>query len=263
VEVDLARWVWAFVDRPLERFDQAAAFWANVTDSRVSTRRGCDGEFVTLLPRSGHPSLKLQGVHGPGGALLDLEVNDVPAAVDVARGVGATVVAPHPDWAVMRSPGGQLFCLTPWEGAAARAPMVEHPDGTSSRLDQLYLDVAPAGYEVEKSFWTALTWWELHTGARAEFDLLKPSPGLPVRILLQRLGTGRASSARVDLACSDIEAARSWARTVRRPRSWTLASLDRHEGSGRRCLLSDRQGAGDGRLRDGVPSEADPPAPRS
>jgi hypothetical protein len=69
----------------------------------------------TLLPRSGHPSLKLQGVQGPGGVHLDLEVNDVPAAIDVARGVGATVVSQHPDWAVMRSPGGQLFCLTPWE----------------------------------------------------------------------------------------------------------------------------------------------------
>jgi Glyoxalase-like domain len=157
VEVDLIRWIWAFIDRPLERFDQVAAFWANVTDSRLSTRRGSDAEFVTLLPPSRHPSLKLQGAHGPGGAHLDLEVNDVPAAIDVARGVGATVVAPHPDWAVMRSPGRQLFCLTPWEGAAARAPMVEHPDGTSSRLDQVCLDVAPAGYEVEKSFWTALT----------------------------------------------------------------------------------------------------------
>ena len=55
--------------------------------------------------------MKLQGVHGPGGAHLDLEADDVPAAVDGARGLGATVVAPHLDWAVMRSPGGQLFCL--------------------------------------------------------------------------------------------------------------------------------------------------------
>jgi hypothetical protein len=31
----------------MERFGQAAAFWANVTDSRLSTRRGSDGEFVS------------------------------------------------------------------------------------------------------------------------------------------------------------------------------------------------------------------------
>jgi hypothetical protein len=45
VEVDLIRWIWAFIDRPLERFDQAVAFWANVTDSRLSTRRGSDSEL--------------------------------------------------------------------------------------------------------------------------------------------------------------------------------------------------------------------------
>jgi hypothetical protein len=263
VEVDLIRWIWAFIDRPLERFDQAAAFWANVTDSRVSTRRGSDGEFVTLLPRSGHPSLKLQGVHGPGGAHLDLEVNDVPAAIEVACGVGATVVAPHPDWAVMRSPGGQLFCLTPWEGAVAQAPMVEHPDGTSSRLGQVCLGVAPAGYEVEKSFWTALTGWKLHAGARAEFDLLKPSPGLPIRVLLQRLGTDRASSAHVDLACSDIEASRSWheqcgARVVGRWPHWIVM---KDPAGGAYCLTA--RDPETGRLHGGVPSEADPPAPRS
>jgi hypothetical protein len=164
VEVDLIRWICAFIDRPLDRFEQAAAFWATVTDSRLSTRRGSDGEFATLLPRSGHPSLKLQGVRGPGGVHLDLEVPDVPAAIDAARGLGATVVAPHLDWAVMWSPGGQQFCLTPWEGAASQPPLVEHPDGTSSRLDQVCLDVAPAGYEVEKEFWTTLTGWDLHAG---------------------------------------------------------------------------------------------------
>ena len=88
VEVTLIRWIWAFIDRPLERFDQAAAFWTTVTDSRLSTRRGSDDEFATLLPPSGHSSLKLQGVRGPGGAHLDLEVNDVPAAIDEPRGLG-------------------------------------------------------------------------------------------------------------------------------------------------------------------------------
>ena len=38
------------------------------------------------------------------------------------------------------------------------------------------------------------------------------------------------------------------ARTARRRCSWTLASLNRHEGSGRKCLLSDRQGAEDGQV---------------
>jgi hypothetical protein len=91
VEMDLIRWILAFIDRPLDRFDQAATFWTTVTDSRLSMRRGSDGEFATLLPPSGHPSLKLQGVRGRGGVHLDLEVNDVPAAIDQALGLGARV----------------------------------------------------------------------------------------------------------------------------------------------------------------------------
>jgi len=163
----------------------------------------------------------------------------------------------------MRSPGGQLFCLTPWEGAVARATVVEHPDGTCSRLDQVCLDVAPAGYEVEKSFWTALTGWKLYAGARAEFDLLGPSPGLPIQLLLQRLGTDSASSAHVDLACSDIEAARLWhercgARVVGRWPHWIVM---KDPAGGAYCLTA--RDPDTGRLRGGFPSEADPPAPRS
>jgi len=101
--------------------------------------------------------VKLQGVGGSGGAHLDLEVNDVSEAIDQAQRLGARVVAPHPGLGGHgRSPGGQIFCLTPWQGAALRPPVVEHPDGTSSRVDQVCLDVAPAGYEVEKRFWAAL-----------------------------------------------------------------------------------------------------------
>lgn len=223
----MIRWIWAFIDRPLDRFGQAASFWTTVTESRLSSLRGSDGEFATLLPQSGQASLKLQGVQGPGGGHLDLDVEDVPAAVDGARDLGATVVAPHLDWAVMRSPGGQLFCLTPWEGAASAAPPAVHPDRTSSRLDQVCLDIAPARYEVEKRFWTALTGWELHASARQELNLLKPPPGLPIRILLQRLGGERPSSAHVDLVCSDIEATRSWhqqlgAREVGRGPHWIV-----------------------------------------
>ena len=142
-------------------------------------------------------------------------------------------------------------------GDGDRQPTVD------SRLDQVCLDVAPAGYEVEKSFWAELTGWRLHAGALAEFDLLKPPRGLPIRILLQRLGTDRASSAHVDLACSDIEAARSWheqrgARVVGRWPHWIVM---KDPAGGAYCLTA--RDPDTGRLRDGVPSEADPPAPHS
>jgi catechol 2,3-dioxygenase-like lactoylglutathione lyase family enzyme len=221
------RWIWAFIDRPLERFEQAGTFWTTVTGSRLSPRRGSDKKFATLLPRSGEAALKLQGVHDHGGAHLDLEVDDVPAAIEAARRLGATAVGSKLVSEVMRSPGGQLFCVEPWDGAATRPAVFVHPDGTGSRLDQVCLEIAPALYDVEKEFWTAFTGWELRRSARPEFNLLKPPPGLPIRILLQRLGSDRASSAHVDLACSDIEATRAWheqlgAREVGRGPHWIV-----------------------------------------
>ena len=148
-DVDLIRWIWAFIDWPLDRFEQAATFWTTVTDSGLSARRGSTHEFATLPSRSGQPALKLQGVHCPGGAHLDLEVDDVPAAIVQACGLGATVVASKPVSAVMQSPGGQQFYVEPWDGAASQPPVVEHPDGSVSRLDQVCLDIAQAGYEVK------------------------------------------------------------------------------------------------------------------
>lgn len=252
----MIRWIWAFIDRPLDRFEQAATFWTTVTDSGLSARRGSAREFATFHPRSGQPALKLQGVHCRGGAHLDLEVDDVPAAIVRACRLGATVVASKPVSAVMQSPGGQQFCVEPWDGATSRPPVVQHPDGSISRLDQVCLDIAPAGYEVELAFWTALTGWELHAGARPEFDLLKPPSDLPIRILLQRLDTPGAASAHVDLACSDIEATRLWheqcgARFVGRRPHWIVM---KDPTGGTYCLTArDPQ---TGRLRDDARVEA-------
>ena len=74
-------WLTAFVDRPADRFDAAAAFWATVTESVVSPARGADGEFVTLAPADGDANLRLQRVGTGGGIHLDLHVDDVSAAV--------------------------------------------------------------------------------------------------------------------------------------------------------------------------------------
>ena len=223
----MIRWIWAFIDRPLDQFAPAGTFWTTVTGSALSPLRGSDHEFATLMPRSGEAALKLQGVYDQGGAHLDLEVDDVPAAIEAARRLGAAVVGSKLVAEVMRSPGGQLFCVEPWDGAVSRPAVFVHPDGTSSRLDQVCLDISPALYEVEKDFWTAFTGWEPKAGARPEFTLLRPPPGLPIRILLQRLGSDRAASAHLDLACSDIEATRGWheqlgAREVGRGPHWIV-----------------------------------------
>ncbi|MER6269367.1 VOC family protein [Streptomyces sp. NPDC001797] len=200
------RWTYAFADRPAAHLAAAQAFWTAVTGTFLSAPRGEDDEFATLLPASGVDAcVKLQGVwSGPGGAHLDLCVEDVPGLVKRARELGAETVTEHDGWAVLRSPGGQLWCAAPWHGESVRPPVV-----AGSRLDQVSLDIPPSVYEPETAFWAELTGWELLTGSLPEFRVLGPPAGLPVRILLQRLDDEQPAAAHLDLACADIPATRA------------------------------------------------------
>ncbi|MFJ8534639.1 VOC family protein [Streptomyces sp. NPDC093591] len=229
------RWTYAFVDRPAASFARAHAFWAAVTDTRLSEFRGEQGEFVTLLPGGGADAcVKAQGVDsGAGGAHLDFAVADVPEFVASALRQGAGTVAEHEGWAVLRSPAGQSFCAVPWHGESVRPPVVR-----GSRLDQLCLDVPPSLYDTEVAFWSGLlAGWASAPGSRPEFHVLRPPTGLPVRILLQRLGEerpeeerpgeDRPASAHLDLACADIAATRArheelGATFVSQGASWTV-----------------------------------------
>ncbi|MFI9151907.1 VOC family protein [Streptomyces sp. NPDC053367] len=229
------RWTYAFADRPAARFEEACAFWTAVTGTRLSGLRGGSGEFTTLLPEGADPCVKVQGVaDGPGGAHPDFAVDDVTGFVVRARGLGAEPVADHGDWAVLRSPAGQLFCAVPWQGEAVRPPVAH-----GSRLDQLALDVPPSAYEGEVAFWSGLLAdWQSLPGSRPEFHVLKPPHGLPVRLLLQRLGTERPASAHLDLACADIDATRArherlGAELVARGGHWTVM---RDPAGGTYCL---------------------------
>jgi predicted enzyme related to lactoylglutathione lyase len=215
----MIRWVYAFVDRPRERFAQAAEFWTTVTGTSLSERRGEAGEFVTLVPKDedGHEAgldacLKMQGVVGePRGAHLDLAVEDIPALVDRAVALGASVVAEQ-GYVVLASPAGQLFCAVPWHGESRRPSVVN-----GARLDQVSIDIPPESYEEETTFWGELTGWPVLTGSRPEFRAVKPPARLPVRILLHRLATPDAPAtpsapdvrAHLDFACIDRAATRA------------------------------------------------------
>ncbi len=233
----MIRWNWAFIDRPADRFDEAAAFWSTATGTRLSERRGANAEFATLIAAQGDPCLRMQAVGDSGGAHLDLDVDDLPSAVRRAEALGARVVADHGRWALMRSPHGLAFCLTTDDGRRIPPP-VASPDGAVSILDQVCLDIGPSGFDDEVRFWSALTGWGLSPTSQPEYTRLDVPDHLPVRILLQRLMRDRAPSAHLDLACSDIEDVAAWhqelgARRIGDGAEWTVM---RDPAGGTYCL---------------------------
>ncbi|MFC4374635.1 VOC family protein [Nocardia halotolerans] len=208
----MIRWTWAFLDRPADTFDDCVRFWAAVTDSTASPRRGEHDEFVTLRPATGPAWLKLQAVRDEGGIHLDLDVDDIAATVSTATDLGARVVTEQADYTVLETPAGQTFCFTPWAGGTealeepAPVTVATAPDGTVSRLDQVCLDLSPADIAIDTEFWRALTGWTHQPARRPEFSRLR-GPDQPLHLLLQRLDRARPAAAHADLACSDVAAA--------------------------------------------------------
>jgi hypothetical protein len=200
------RWTWVFLDVPGDRESEAVEFWTAVTRSRLSERRGSDGQFATFLPEHGDPWLKLQVVGGPGGTHLDLDIDDPEDALEVAQAHGAELDATFGDVLVMHSPGGYAFCLTPWPISGRPARQVREQ---ATLVDQVCLDIPGDRYAAEVAFWSALTGWEARPSTvREEVHHLVRPRELPVRILLQRLGEneGRVRG-HLDIACSDRPAA--------------------------------------------------------
>ncbi|MYT74806.1 MULTISPECIES: VOC family protein [unclassified Streptomyces] len=217
------RWTYAFIDRPYEEFGAACDFWARVTGTRRSELRGERGQFATLVPYEGEgdPYVKVQGVaDGPGGAHLDLAVDDVPGESARARSLGAELVFSEEGLAVLRSPAGHLFCLVPWLGES----VVPAGVAAAGRLDQVCLDTAPGVYAAEVDFWAALTGWPEVPCRSPEFRLLKSSP---IQLLLQRLDLDDPPTAHLDLACAEPSRVRSWhvaagSALLREGRSWSV-----------------------------------------
>lgn len=202
----MIRWLWAFLDRPLDRFDDAARFWGAVTETTPSPRRGAHREFATFLPRNADACLKLQGVQAGGGAHLDIDVDDVDAVTHAAvEEHGASVLRREgTGLSVLRTPAGMPFCITRWDGPARRPPMVETAIASvrlRSRVDQICFDVSPEDFAREAEFWGRFTGWGVSAAADSEFARVAVPDELPVRVLLQRRDAPAAPGAHIDVAC--------------------------------------------------------------
>lgn len=138
---------------------------------------------------------------GPSRVHLDLHVPSVGAAVDDAVGLGATLVASR-EYAVLASPGGFPFCVVT-ERSVLRAGPTTWTGGHASAVDQVCLDVPPAAWDTELTFWHRLTGWSTRVGGREFVGLLRP-PEMAVRLLLQRLDDPQpAVTGHLDLATTD------------------------------------------------------------
>ena len=222
------RWMWLFLDVPRESAEPTWAFWGEVTRCSVADRRGEVDEFATLQPQSGDPWVKLQAVGGPRGVHLDLDVDDPVAAADLAIGLGASEVRRVLDetggFVTLRSPGGFVFCLT-----HAGSPATQQRSGEPDLLDQLCLDVPGEHFASEVGFWSALTGWPVRAEhAEEEFRALARPDGMPVRILVQRLGEpsgpvrGHLDLASGDRAATVARHVAAGATAVREHQYWTV-----------------------------------------
>lgn len=180
----------------------ATGFWRAVTGGTVSSSRGEDDQFTTLLPPDGDAYLAVQRLGDAPRVHLDLHVDDVAHEADRAEALGADVVQ-RADHVVLRAPGGFVFCLVPDRGERTRPAPV--PVGSGAALvDQVCLDVPSGGRAREVDFWSELTGWPVRASSRAEMTVLDRPAGMPLRLMLHELGADDSRevvTAHLDLGC--------------------------------------------------------------
>jgi hypothetical protein len=220
-------WLTAFLDSPEDTASATERFWAAVTGSRVSDRRGPRREFATLVPDQGDPFLRVQEVvqSAPGAMHLDVHTDDVRGLAAVAERLGATSSYHELGYVVCGSPGGLTFCIVGYPGV--RRPAPQSWPGGRSLVDQVCLDIPPSRFVAETAFWAELTGWQPRHDVGSEFAALARPDGQPLRILLQRLDEEQpVVTMHLDLACDDRDAEEQRHRSlgadfVRRTDEWT------------------------------------------
>ncbi|CAM5786669.1 VOC family protein [Cellulomonas persica] len=250
------RWTTAMLDLPSDVLDETLGFWLRVTGTSLSPWRGLSDEFATLVAPDGDDFLRVQRFDDGPRVHLDLHVGDdeeLRAELVRALALGAAIEHDPGTHVVLSSPGGYVFCLVTDQGHARRPAAVPAPDvgpaaesdePVTALVDQLCLDVPAAGFAQEAAFWSELTRWPAHTGSREEFVVLDRPDGIPLRLMLQRLGATdprREVSAHLDLATTNrpaVERAHvaAGARVLAHGPRWTTLA----DPSGHPYCLTDR-----------------------
>ncbi len=199
----LIKWFNAVIDIPAALFDVAGDFWVELTSTRRGEIHPEHDEFVPLIPEAGDIHLELQRIDaGPARVHLDLAVEDIPAMTERATDLGATLIA-RPGHAVLQTPGGVPFCIVPHSNEAERAPAIDPV--LPHAADQICLDVPHDQFDADVQFWSQLTGWAVNPTELAEYRSFAQPLGLPLRVLIQRLGPEDRGGGRahLDLSCGE------------------------------------------------------------
>jgi hypothetical protein len=206
----LINWLSAFADVPEPSVEDALRFWAAVTAGEPAPPAGDRDQYLPLAGAEEDPYLWVQRVQRPagdGGWHPDLYVPDPVPAARRAIELGATTVREVRGLIGLATPAGQPFCFVRHEGESRRAQPRRWATAQHSLLDQVCLDIPADAFDTECRFWAELTGWSRGRGSAVFVNLVRPAH-LPLRFLLQRLGSDDAGPARahVDLACDDVPA---------------------------------------------------------
>jgi len=146
-------WVQAIIDLPPASFAAGAAFWADVTNSRLGDVHPDHDEYTHLIPETGDMHLELQRIdEGQPSVHLDLLVDDIPSWTERAAALGATVVA-TPGHSVLATPGGVPFCIVPGTTESQIADVID-PE-LPHRVDQISIDVPHDSFDHDVTFWSS------------------------------------------------------------------------------------------------------------
>lgn len=193
----------AVIDVPADVFDATLDFWTGVSGSRAGEVHPEHDEFTVLHPPVGDSVLEVQRIDdGPAGVHLDVFVADVDAAAREAIDLGATVIR-HTGIAVLATPAGFVFCVVPHRGEGTVAPLIE-AETRPHAIDQLCVDVPHDLFHADVRFWSALTGWTVNEQREPvmEFRSFAQPPELPLRLLIQQLGSDDNGGARSHLDIS-------------------------------------------------------------
>ncbi|GGU33527.1 VOC family protein [Nocardioides albus] len=179
-------WFHLFLDVPRSHWEEAYGFWSAATGWALSPPRGEDGQFLTLVPQTGDPWLKMQAHDSGPRVHIDLDAHDRESAVERSTSLGAQPAWTYDGVPVMRSPGGLLFCHT-LGTSTGTAPSFARAE-PSRVLDQVCIDIPRSRWDQEVGFWTAITGRTPEQTKSPEFvRLADPDPHGGLRILLQQL----------------------------------------------------------------------------